>query len=152
MRTISISKVTGYGLEDLCLNPGMGRDHCLHHHVQISSGVHSVSYLICTGDVKLTTQVLKIKNMCGALPPIPHTSLWYGSYPRDNFTVRLLFVRAEKQWRGFVVQETDLEMLKLYYLILILNKNTFEHHLMGLTKQVWRFMAQNLRKWRQQGH
>jgi hypothetical protein len=38
-----INKATGYGLDDRCLIPDMGRDIGLHHHIKTSSGTHSAS-------------------------------------------------------------------------------------------------------------
>lgn len=40
----TVTKVAAYGPEDLGSNPGMGRDHCSHHHVQASSGAQNVSF------------------------------------------------------------------------------------------------------------
>jgi hypothetical protein len=64
----------------------------LRQRVQTGSGAHPASYPVgaggnTAGGVKLTTRLHLTPRlrMCGAIPPLPHTSPWHG----DNFTCTL---------------------------------------------------------------
>jgi hypothetical protein len=86
----SFSVVTRLWAGCQSLIPSRGRDFSLHNCVQISSGAHSASYPLGIGvsfpwgkgwAMKLTSHLyllLRLK-MCGAIPPLLHTSSMCGA-------------------------------------------------------------------------
>jgi hypothetical protein len=86
----SVSKVSGYRLDDWVSILGRGTDFCFYHHAQTSFGAHWTCYPMVLGagsfsrdkavlSMKLTVLLhLMLLLINGTLSTLPHMSSWYG--------------------------------------------------------------------------
>jgi hypothetical protein len=116
IRRSSVSKATGYGLDDRMIGgsiPGGAGNFSLHHHVQTGSGAHLASYSTGTGGSfpegkaagswswSLTSVKCRGQRMHWAIPPLPQYVFmaWCLVKHRENFTflTLLLFYTVNSQ-------------------------------------------------------